>query len=131
MALQPAPDRPAFTVRLLMAVLGHDEFRLQRHHPVVLGRHDRRRHHRVEGLGPVLAALAGRAPLTPHFVRHMVFRAVQGDQHVAAKLAKILQAPSSSAITSAKTGWKWAGSTGSSSARTWLSLGILSRPNSV
>ena len=69
-----------------------DEFRLQRHHPVMIGRHDRRRHHRVEVLGPILAPLAGRAPLTPHFVRHRVLRAVQGDQPVAAKLAKVLQA---------------------------------------
>src|SRR3954468_12476071 len=101
---QPAPNRPAFTVLLLMAVLGHDEFRLQRHHPVVLGRHDRRRDQRVEVLDLVLAALAGRALLAMDLARHVVFRAVQGDQHVAAKLAESLQAPSSSATTSAKTG---------------------------
>ena len=92
MALQPAPDRPAFAVLLLMAVLGHDEFRLQRHHPVVIGRHDRRRHQRVEVLGPVLAALAGRALLAMDLARHVIFGAVQGDQHVAAKLAESLQA---------------------------------------
>ena len=92
MALQPAPDRPAFAVLLLVAVLGHDEFRLQRHHPVVVGRHDRRRHHRVEVLGPVLAALAGRALLAMDLARHVIFGAVQGDQHVAAKLAESLQA---------------------------------------
>src|SRR4051812_20421386 len=114
-----------------MAVLGHDEFRFQRHHPVVIRRHHRRRHHRVEVLGPVLAALAGRALLAMNLARHVIFGAVQGDQHVAAKLAESLQARSSSATTSAKTGWKWSGLAGSSSARTWLSLGILSRPNSV
>ncbi len=75
-----------------MTVLGHDEFRLQRHHPVVIGRYDRRRHHRVEVLGPVLAALAGRALLAMNLVRHVIFGAVQSDQQVAAKLAESLQA---------------------------------------
>ena len=92
MALQPAPDRPAFAVLLLVPVLRHDEFRLQRHHPVVVGRHDRRRQHRMEVLGLVLAPLAGRAVLTPHLARHVIFRAVQGDQHMIPKLAKVLQA---------------------------------------
>ena len=75
-----------------MAVLGHDELRLQRHHPVVIGRHDRRRHHRVEVLGLVLAALAGRALLAMNLARHVVFRAVQGDQHMIPELAESLQA---------------------------------------
>jgi hypothetical protein len=86
------PDRPAFAVLLLVPVLGHDEFRFQRHHPVVVGRHDRRRQHRMEVLGLVLAPLAGRAVPTPHLARPMIFRAVQGDQHMIPKLAKVLQA---------------------------------------
>jgi len=32
--LQPAPNRPALAVLLVVTVLRHDEFRLQRHHPV-------------------------------------------------------------------------------------------------
>src|SRR4051812_17218938 len=97
-----------------MAVLGHDEFRLQRHHPVVIGRHERRRHHRMEVLDLVLAALAGRAVLAMNLARHVIFGAVQGDQHMIAKLAKILQAARSLQFrhTSAKTGWKWSGLTG-------------------
>src|SRR4051794_7592634 len=92
-AARDAPaSRSAFTVLLLMAVLGHDEFRLQRHHPVVIGRHDRRRHQRVEVLGPVLAALAARALLAMDLARHVIFGAVQGDQYVAAKLPESLQA---------------------------------------
>jgi len=92
MALQPAPDRPALAVLLVVAILGHDEFRLQRHHPVVIGRHDRRRQHRVEGLGLVLAPLAGRAVLAMNLVRHVIFGAVQSDQHMIPKPAKVLQA---------------------------------------
>ena len=92
MALQPAPDRSAFTVLLIVTVLRHDEFRLQRHHPVVLGRHDRRRHQRVEVLGLVLAPLAGRALLAMNLVQHVIFGAVQSDQHVTAQLAESLQA---------------------------------------
>jgi hypothetical protein len=75
-----------------MAILGHDEFRLQRHHPVVLGRHERRRHQRVEVLDLVLAALAGRALLAMDLARHVIFGAVQGDQHMIPKPAKVLQA---------------------------------------
>jgi hypothetical protein len=75
-----------------MAILRHDEFRLQRHHPVVIGRHERRRHQRVEVLGPVLGALAGRALLAMDLARHVVFGAVQSDQHMIPKPAKVLQA---------------------------------------
>jgi hypothetical protein len=75
-----------------MAVLGHDEFRLQRHHPVVIGRHDRRRHQRVEVLDLVLAALAGRAVLAMDLARHVIFGAVQSNQHMIAKLAESIQA---------------------------------------
>ena len=92
MALQPAPDRPAFTVLLLVTVLRHDEFRLQRHHPVVVGRHDRRRHQRVEVFGLVLAPLAARALLAMNLARRVIFGAVQGDQHMIPKPAKVLQA---------------------------------------
>jgi hypothetical protein len=34
MLAMPSPDRPAFAVLLVVTVLRHDEFRLQRHHPV-------------------------------------------------------------------------------------------------
>lgn len=91
-ALQPAPDRPAFAVLLLVPILRHDEFRLQRHHAVVVGRHDRRRQHRMEIFCLVLAALVAGTVRTMHLVRHVIFRVVQGDQHVAVQPAEAVQA---------------------------------------
>src|SRR3954453_1198601 len=83
-------SRPAFAVLLLVPIPRHDELRLQRHNAVVIGRHERRRPHPVEVLGPVLAPLRGRALLTMDLARHVILGAVQSDQHVAAKLPESL-----------------------------------------
>jgi hypothetical protein len=40
--------------------------------------------------------------LTLHLARHVIFRTVKGDQHMAAQLAETLEAPSNSANTLAK-----------------------------
>ena len=43
-AFKPAFGGPQFAVLLLTTILRTDKLRLQRHHPVLAGRHDQRRH---------------------------------------------------------------------------------------
>jgi hypothetical protein len=64
-----------------------------------------------------------------NLVRHVVFRAIQSDQHMSAKLAKVLQSVRTLQFGRylGENRMKVVGT--DRSARTWLSPGILSRPN--
>jgi len=71
-----------------MAVLRYDEFGLKGHHLIMPRRHQRRRHHAMEIFDLAAAALARRATRTMKLGRAVIFRAVEGDQHVMAEPAE-------------------------------------------
>lgn len=89
---QPAAGGAALAVLLVMPVLRHDEFRLQRHGAVVTGCDHGGGKHCVEILGLVLAALAVRAVRAVNLPGAMILGAVQCDQHVPAQAAHRVQA---------------------------------------
>ena len=80
---QPAADRPALAVLLVVAILRNDELRFQRHGAIMTWRHHGGGQQGVEILGLVLAALAVGAVWTADRVGAMVLGAVPSDQHVA------------------------------------------------
>ncbi len=55
---EPAPRRHAFAVLLVVPILRHDEFGLQRHHLIMPWRHQRRSYHAMEIFDLAAAALA-------------------------------------------------------------------------
>src|ERR1700746_1763793 len=79
---EPASRRPALAVLLVVPVLRHHELGLQRHHPVVARRHQRRRHQGMEIFGRAAAALARRTARTMQLGGAKIFGAVERDQHV-------------------------------------------------
>src|SRR5450755_420496 len=85
---EPASRRHALAVLLVVPILRHDELGLQRHHPAVARRHQRRGHQRMEIFGRAAAALARRAARTMQLYRAVIFRAVERDQHVIAQPAE-------------------------------------------
>ena len=89
---QPAADRPALAVLLVVAVLWNDELRFQRHGAIMPWRHHGGGQQGVEILGLVLAALAVGAVWTADRVGAVVLGAVPSDQHVAVEDPHRLQA---------------------------------------
>jgi hypothetical protein len=79
---EPASRRHALAVLLVVPVLRHDELGLQRHHPAMARRHQRRRHQGMEVFGRATTALARRAAGTMQLRRAEIFGAVERDQHV-------------------------------------------------
>src|SRR5712671_2838369 len=92
---KPASRRHALAVLLVVPVLRHNEFRLQRHNPVMARRHQRCGHQRMEIFSRAAAALARRAVRATQLRRAEIFRAVERDQHVMPQPPKRLKtAPS-------------------------------------
>ena len=88
--VEPAPGRPALAVLLGVAVLRHDEFRLERHDALVAGRHQGGGQQGVEVLGPAAAHLR-RAVRAVQPGGAEVLGPVQRDQHPALQAAELRQ----------------------------------------
>src|SRR5271154_5108949 len=80
---EPAARGSAFTVLLIVTLLGLDEFRSKRQNPILAGFDDAGGHDGMKVIDLPIGVFAGRAIPARQFVRAKILRPVQGDQRVA------------------------------------------------
>src|ERR1700689_3488032 len=79
---EPAARGSAFTVLLIVTLLGLDEFRSKRQNPILAGFDDAGGHDGMKIIDLSTGVFAGRAIPARQFVRAKILRPIQGDQRV-------------------------------------------------